>query len=121
MPRTPTAPRSVPISCGSSDCSRCGCRSTGSAEAVLDSSFPSVPERSTESDIAAIAEQIAGVVGAWCPSLSPDGHRIAYVTDRSRLPRLEVAHLHASGEHADAIPRPVSLPHQEVVSVAWSP
>ncbi len=88
---------------------------------MLDSAFPSVPDRSAGPDIAAIVEEIAGVVGAWCPSLSPDGHRIAYVTDRSGLPRLEVAQLDASGEHANAAPRTVSLPDQEVVSVAWAP
>ena len=65
--------------------------------------------------------EIAGVVGAWCPALSPDGRRIAYVTDRSGLPRLEVAHLDPAGESADRVPRQVSRPDQEVVSVAWSP
>lgn len=65
--------------------------------------------------------EIAGVVGAWCPSLSPDGDRIAYVTDRSGLPRLEVAHLDPTGGSADQTPRLVSPPDQEVVSVAWSP
>lgn len=66
-------------------------------------------------------DEIAGVVGAWCPSLSPNGRRIAYVTDRSGLPRLEVAHLTAAGDRADVVPVTVSPPHQEVVSVAWSP
>lgn len=66
-------------------------------------------------------ERIAGVVGSWCPSISPDGRQIAYVTDRSGLPRLEVAHLDLAGECADQVPRQVSLPDQEVISVAWSP
>ncbi len=66
-------------------------------------------------------DSIAGVVGSWCPSLSPDGRRIAYVTDRSGLPRLEVAHLDPTGDDADRPPRQVSLPDQEVISVAWSP
>ncbi len=108
---------------------------------MLDRSFPAVP-RSAEPqsslepsalpsvltsdpvlspDLVDTISAIAGVVGAWCPSLSPAGDRIAYVTDRSGLPRLEVAHLDPSGEHADATPRTVSLPDQEVVSVAWSP
>lgn len=64
---------------------------------------------------------IAGVVGSWCPSISPDGRQLAYVTDRSGLPRLEVAHLDPSGDLADRAPWQVSLPDQEVISVAWSP
>ncbi|MEP6562407.1 MAG: hypothetical protein ABJD68_15180, partial [Nakamurella sp.] len=63
---------------------------------------------------------IAGVVGAWCPTLSPDGEQIAYVTDRSGLPRLEVARLNAAGDGAGAA-RQVSPTHQEIVSAAWSP
>ena len=78
---------------------------------------PSVPTPELHDAIA----EIAGVVGAWCPSLSPDGHRIAYVTDRSGLPRLEVAHLNAAGDTADRTPRQVSPAHQEIISVAWSP
>lgn len=66
-------------------------------------------------------DSIAGVVGSWCPALSPDGRQIAYVTDRSGLPRLEVAHLDPTGDDADRPPRRVSLPDQEVISVAWSP
>ncbi len=63
-------------------------------------------------------EEIAGVIGAWCPSLSPDGTKIAYVTDRSGLPRLEVAPLNPGpGE----FPSMVSPAHQEIVSAAWSP
>ena len=76
-------------------------------------------DRSSPDVVDTLAE-IAGVIGAWCPSLSPDGDRIAYVTDRSGLPRLEVAHLNATGDSADSIPRTVSPWHQEVVSVAWS-
>jgi dipeptidyl aminopeptidase/acylaminoacyl peptidase len=104
----------------------------GSAEAVLapvfaSSSIPvaSTPAEPTDSvltpELLDAISEIAGVVGAWCPSLSPDGHRIAYVTDRSGLPRLEVAHLNAAGDTADRTPRQVSPAHQEVISVAWSP
>jgi len=62
--------------------------------------------------------EIAGVAGAWCPSLSPDGDQVAYVTDRSGLPRLEVLSL---ATDVNAVARQVSLPDEEVVSVAWSP
>jgi dipeptidyl aminopeptidase/acylaminoacyl peptidase len=59
---------------------------------------------------------IAAAAGAWRPALSPDGSRVAYVTDRSGLPRLEVADL-----HGDAVPAVLSAPAEEVVSVTWSP
>jgi dipeptidyl aminopeptidase/acylaminoacyl peptidase len=60
--------------------------------------------------------EVAAAPGAWCPALSPDGSRVAYVTDRSGIPRLEVATL-----ERDALPHVVSGPGEEVVSVAWSP
>jgi dipeptidyl aminopeptidase/acylaminoacyl peptidase len=63
----------------------------------------------------AIAE-IAGASGAWCPALAPTGDRVAYVSDRSGLPRLEVATL-----DQQTPPAVLSGPDQEVVSVAWSP
>src|SRR6478735_1742877 len=65
--------------------------------------------------VAAAIESIAGASGAWCPSLSPDGTRVAYVCDRSGLPRLEVATLDLDD------PVTVSAPDQEVISVAWAP
>jgi dipeptidyl aminopeptidase/acylaminoacyl peptidase len=64
---------------------------------------------------AALAEA-AGAPGAWCPALSPAGDRVAYVTDRSGTPRLEVAPVDGCTP-----PIVVSAPGQEVVSVAWSP
>src|ERR671933_752491 len=63
----------------------------------------------------AIAE-IAGAPGAWCPALAPTGDRVAYVSDRSGLPRLEVANL-----DQQTSPAVLSGPAEEVVSVAWSP
>src|SRR3954447_3090344 len=59
--------------------------------------------------------EIAGAPAAWCPALSPDGARVAYVTDRSGIPRLEVAPLDGG------TPIVVSGAGEEVVSVAWSP
>jgi len=63
----------------------------------------------------AIAE-IAGAAGAWCPALAPTGDRVAYVSDRSGLPRLEVATL-----DQQTPPAVLSGVDEEVVSVAWSP
>lgn len=71
---------------------------------------------SMPADVGATIARIAGAPGAWCPALSPDGDRVAYVTDRSGTPRLEVALLDDS-----TVPMLVSAPDQEVVSVAWSP
>ncbi|WP_231502643.1 alpha/beta fold hydrolase [Blastococcus sp. URHD0036] len=65
----------------------------------------------------AVAE-IAGAAGAWCPALSPAGDRVAYVTDRSGIPRLEVLPV---GGSAATLPQVLSGPGQEVVSVAWAP
>ncbi len=67
-------------------------------------------------DVRSAVRGIASSAGAWCPALAPDGERVAYVTDRSGAPRLEVAGL--AGTTPPAV---VSLPGQEVVSVAWSP
>ena len=63
----------------------------------------------------AIAE-IAGASGAWCPTFAPTGDRVAYVSDRSGLPRLEVATL-----EQQTPPAVLSGADEEVVSVAWSP
>lgn len=60
---------------------------------------------------------ISGVAGSWCPAISPDGTRLAYVTDRDGLPRLEIASLQGHVGPGSL----VSRPDQEVVSVAWSP
>ena len=60
---------------------------------------------------------IATVPGAWCPSLSPDGTRVAYITDRSGFPRLEVCAVAGDDPAATVI----SGPDQETISVSWSP
>src|SRR3954468_17268050 len=67
-------------------------------------------------DVRLAVTEIASAAGAWCPALSPEGDRIAYVTDRSGLPRLETAWL-----SQETPPVVLSGPEEEVVSVAWSP
>ncbi|TFV68010.1 S9 family peptidase [Blastococcus sp. CT_GayMR20] len=67
-------------------------------------------------DVRSAVTEIAAAPGAWCPALSPEGNRVAYVTDRSGLPRLEVAALAGT-----EVPAVLSAPTEEVVSVAWSP
>src|SRR5215218_3495251 len=67
-------------------------------------------------DVRRRVAEIAGAPGAWCPALSPEGGRVAYVTDRSGIPRLEVADLDGA-----TTPAVLSGRAEEVVSVAWSP
>ena len=67
-------------------------------------------------DVRLALTEIAAAAGSWCPALAADGARVAYVSDRSGRPRLEVATL-----PQQTPPAVVSGPDQEVVSVAWSP
>lgn len=87
---------------------------------------PGQGERVLPPTLAHAVDRIAAACGAWGPSLSPDATQVAYVTDRSGLPRLEVAALRRDrgGGAAPVVAgkgRCVSGPDQEVVSVSWSP
>ena len=60
------------------------------ASPLTDAARPSRPRRRRPDRLPhavrrAVAE-IAGAAGAWCPALSPEGDRVAYVTDRSGHP-----------------------------------
>jgi pimeloyl-ACP methyl ester carboxylesterase len=70
---------------------------------------PTPPELLPEAVRRAVAD-MAGAHGAWCPALSPEGDRVAYVTDRSGIPRLELARLDGG------TPLVLSGPTEEVVS-----
>jgi dipeptidyl aminopeptidase/acylaminoacyl peptidase len=76
---------------------------------------PGTPVATLPDAVRRAVAEIASAAGAWCPRLSPSGDRVAYVTDRSGTPRLEVAGL------TDASGVVVSGADEEVVSVAWSP
>ncbi len=64
---------------------------------------------------------IATVPGAWCPSLAPSGELVAYITDRSGTPRVEVGFTGPAVTDRGQAPAVVSGPDQEAISVAWSP
>ena len=65
--------------------------------------------------VVAAIESIAAASGAWCPSLSPDGTRVAYVCDRSGLPRLPEDPLDGND------PGTRCGPYHEKKTVAWTP
>jgi dipeptidyl aminopeptidase/acylaminoacyl peptidase len=77
---------------------------------------PSAPPGRLPAEVRRAVTEIAAATGAWCPALSPAGDRVAYVTDRSGIPRLEVATV--GGTDVAVV---LSGPTEEVVSVAWSP
>ncbi|GAB4082578.1 S9 family peptidase [Modestobacter muralis] len=84
---------------------------------MTDVLHPAVPPRAgLPTEVRLAIAEIAGAPGAWCPSLAPTGDRVAYVSDRSGLPRLEVATL-----DQQLPPAVLSGSGEEVVSVAWSP
>ncbi|WP_346621626.1 alpha/beta fold hydrolase [Blastococcus montanus] len=89
---------------------------TGALPGSLPALESLAPPEALPAAVRGVIGRIAGVAGAWGPAPSPDGSRLAYVTDRSGLPRLEVAALDGATP-----PAVVSGPGQEVVCVAWSP
>ncbi|RBY94182.1 S9 family peptidase [Blastococcus sp. TBT05-19] len=89
---------------------------TGSPRGAMPALEALVPPETLPASVRAAVAAIAGAAGAWCPAPSPDGARIAYVSDRSGLPRLELADLDGT-----AAPAVLSEPGEEVISVSWSP
>ena len=83
---------------------------------MTDVLHPAVPRAGLPTEVRLALAEIAGAPGAWCPTLAPTGDRVAYVSDRSGLPRLEVATL-----DQQTPPAVLSGAGEEVVSVAWSP
>jgi dipeptidyl aminopeptidase/acylaminoacyl peptidase len=55
------------------------------------------------------------VYGSWCPSLSPDGEQVAFISDRAGLPEVWIRSMDGG--------RPTKVPFagQRVTSVSWSP
>ncbi len=61
------------------------------------------------------AARFVSAIGAWSPSPSPDGQRLAYVSDRDGTPRLFVCDLDGGNQRAvDTGPEPVFEAHWSV-------
>ena len=74
----------------------------------------------TSTEVAAAGvEQLVAAWGSWGPTLSPDCRSVAFVSDRSGLPRLWVQDLPAPGAEPPAATL-VELSDDPVVAVSWS-
>lgn len=71
------------------------------------------PDPATE-----LSDALVDAWGSWGPTLSPDCRRIAFVSDRSGVPRVWVDELPPQREPAE--PRMLELSDDPVVSVSWS-
>ncbi len=66
--------------------------------------------------MAALARELVEAWGCWAPTLTSDGTRVAFVSDRGGMPQLWVQDV-----DADAEAQCVVLSPDPVVSVSWSP
>jgi dipeptidyl aminopeptidase/acylaminoacyl peptidase len=66
-----------------------------------------------------LAEQLVNAWGSWCPTLSSDAQRVAFISDRRGTPELWVQEMPASlSDPARA--RPIALSDDPVIAVRWS-
>ncbi|WP_375388729.1 S9 family peptidase [uncultured Amnibacterium sp.] len=56
--------------------------------------------------------------GSWCPTMTPDAHRVAFISDRSGTPEVWVQQVVLQGEAPPAQRIPLSA--DPVVAVSWS-
>ena len=63
-----------------------------------------------------LADELAGAWGCWAPTLTHDGHRMAYVSDRRGIPELWVGSV-----EGDEPAKVVKLSDDPVLAVRWSP
>lgn len=66
--------------------------------------------------VAGLAHDLVGAWACWAPTLSPDGSRVAYVSDRTGSPQLWVRDV-----RADTAPQLLQLSADPVLAVHWSP
>jgi dipeptidyl aminopeptidase/acylaminoacyl peptidase len=69
----------------------------------------------TPGDLDELAKELVGAWGCWAPTLTHDGHRMAFVSDRRGTPELWVQSMDESE------PTVVEISDDPVLSVRWSP
>jgi dipeptidyl aminopeptidase/acylaminoacyl peptidase len=77
--------------------------------------LPAFAERSAPDDLEAAVARMARIGSSRSPSFSPDGKRIAFISDRGGVPQVWMA----SSEGGE--PKQVTRLEDQVGSVAWSP
>ena len=66
----------------------------------------------------ALADDLIDAWGSWGPNMTPDGRRVAFISDRSGSPQLWIQDVVLDGEQPRA--RHVALSDDPVVSVRWA-
>ena len=65
-----------------------------------------------------LGTQLVDAWGSWCPTMTPDAKRVAFISDRSGTPEVWVQEVVLSGEAPPATRIPLSA--DPVVAVSWS-
>jgi dipeptidyl aminopeptidase/acylaminoacyl peptidase len=68
------------------------------------------------SAVAELAHDLVGAWGCWAPTLTPDGSRVAFVSDRRGTPELWVQDVAPGAE-----PQRIEVGNDPVLAVHWSP
>ena len=66
----------------------------------------------------ALADGLVDAWGSWCPTMTPDARRVAFLSDRSGLPQVWVQDVVLDGPIPPA--RRIRLSDDPVVSVSWA-
>ncbi|GAA2753822.1 S9 family peptidase [Amnibacterium kyonggiense] len=65
-----------------------------------------------------LGDELVGVWGSWCPTMTPDAKRVAFISDRSGAPEVWVQEVVLTGEAPPAQRIPLSA--DPVIAVSWS-